>query len=478
MFSSSFSQNNEGVGRVGCDQLKLITMKKYLLSAIASILMADASAQWQVQNAGFTNDTLGFYAMSLPNAHTVWAICYDGKPGTGLANGRFILDFTRTTNGGATWTPGKMGADYTLQFANISAVSESEAWVAMNKRNTGGGGLYHTTDSGVTWTQSNAGVIFDANSFPNFVHFKDTNNGVAMGDPNGGNFEIYTTSNRGVKWDRVDNTNLPPSLSGEYGWISGFATLGDTIWFGTTAGRMYKSVNFGKSWSVHTVDPAGKFVMEIAFDDDGLHGVAHLRNNQTFLYSTNDGGLTWTDLGKPANWKSSRITAVPGTDALIATSVNGFDLGSSVSYDNGATWTIIDNTVPKAVCRFYDANIGYAGGFFVTGPPLRGGIYKSQITFAHPNVGVTTNAELKSAEATKIYPTPANDVINISLAEDQVKATSMIYVLSMEGKVLQSKRSAGAKLVQLNVDRLTPGMYMIRAASNNKTVSQVITIAR
>jgi photosystem II stability/assembly factor-like uncharacterized protein len=453
-------------------------MKKYLLSVMAGMLVASASAQWQVQNAGFTNDTLGFYEMSLPNAHTAWAICYDGKPGTGLARGRFILDFTRTTNGGATWTPGKMGTDHTLQFANISAVSESEAWIAVNKRNTGGGGLYHTIDSGITWTQSNAGVIFDAASFPNFVHFKDSSHGIAMGDPNVGYFEIYTTVDGGKNWGRVDSADLPTALSGEYGWISGFAAVGNTIWFGTTVGRMYKTVDFGKTWSVSTVDPTGKFVMEIAFNDDGLHGVAHLRDNnsQTFLYSTSDGGLTWTNLGKPANWKSSRITAVPGTKALIATSVNGFDLGSSISYDNGATWKIIDNAVPKAVCRFYNEHIGYAGGFFVAGPPVRGGIYKSTIVFEHPELAVTTG--LQSAEAIKIYPSPANDVINISLKEDQVNSPTMIYVLSTEGKILESKSSTGVKVVQLNVDGLAPGMYMIRVASGNGVVSRLITVSR
>ncbi len=451
-------------------------MKKCFLSALTTILMANASAQWQVQNAGFTNDTLGFYEMSLPNARTAWAICYDGK--AGLGNGRFILDFTRTTNGGATWMPGKMGNDYSLQFSNISAIDEDEAWVAMNKRFANGGGLYHTTDGGITWSQSNPGEIFDAASFPNFVHFKDRNHGVAMGDPNGGNFEIYITNNRGKKWKRVDGADLPPALSGEYGWISGFAAVGNTIWFGTTAGRMYKSVNFGKSWSVSTVDPSGKFVMEIAFNDDGLHGVAHLRSNQTYLYSTSDGGLTWINLGQPTNWKSSRITAVPGTNALIATSVNGFDRGSSVSYDNGATWTVIDNAVPKAVARFYDANTGYAGSFFLTGPPLRGGIYKSQIPFQPAARGLSVNAEVESAKAIKIYPTPAHDVINISLADDRVNTTSMIYVLSMEGKVLESKSSTGAKLVRLDVDRLPPGMYMIRVISNNKPASQSITISR
>src|SRR5215213_3928978 len=101
-------------------------MKKRLLAAFATILFFSANAQWQNQNAGFTNDTLGFYEMSIVNQNTAWVICYDGK--LGLSSNRLVLDFTRTTNGGNSWIAGKMGNDSTLQFSNISAISDQEAW--------------------------------------------------------------------------------------------------------------------------------------------------------------------------------------------------------------------------------------------------------------------------------------------------------------------------------------------------------------
>src|SRR5688572_6412298 len=148
-------------------QSKIKQMRRILLTAVTFLLIFTARSQWIQQNAGFTNDTLGFYEMSLPNKNTAWAVCFDITRGVNA--GRFVLDFTRTTDGGATWIPGKMGNDHTLQFANISAISETEAWVAMNKRFVTGGGLYHTIDGGVTWEQSSPTEIFDENSYPNFV---------------------------------------------------------------------------------------------------------------------------------------------------------------------------------------------------------------------------------------------------------------------------------------------------------------------
>jgi hypothetical protein len=464
-------------------------MKKYLLSAVSIFLMLTAGAQWLEQNAGFTNDTLRFYEMSIPNKNTAWAVCFDFRCGLGC--GRFIQDFTRTTDGGATWIPGRVGNDHSLDFSNISAIDENEAWVAMNKRFQTGGGLYHTIDGGLSWEKSNPTEIFDENSFPNFVYFKDRNHGIAMGDPNGGYFEVYTTNNKGKKWKRVSQADLPATLPNEYGFVCGYAAVQNTIWFGTTRGRMYKSTDFGKTWTVHLVDPAGKFINEIAFNDDKLHGVAHLRDNlgQTFLYSTVDGGVTWTDLGQPANWKNSRITSVPGTNALISTGINNVNpnfRGSAISYDNGASWTEIERAVNKTVSRFYDAETGYACATFVTGPPLRGGIYKSEIVF-QTNVPAlmsnTTNPAMEpvkpAADAmVKIYPSPANNFINVSIDDALGNTNNAISIVSVTGKVLVSRMSKGSKIVQLNVSKLPAGIYILRVEANGSTTNKTISIAR
>lgn len=469
-------------------------MRKCLLTAVMLYMMVTANAQWQVQNAGFTNDTLGFYEMSLPDKNTAWAVCYDGK--RGLLSGRSVLEFTRTTDGGNTWTAGKVGNDRTLRFSNISAINGQEAWVAMHKidfSNGGfakGGGVFHTLDGGITWEHTNPGELFDNNSIPNFVYFKDKNHGITMGNPNDGYWEVYLTNNKGKKWKRVPQENLPAPLANEGGWISGYAAIGNTIWFGTSAGRMYKSMDFGKTWTVHTVDPLpGTSVNEIAFLDDGLHGVAHLRGRgRTFVFSTSDGGLTWTNYFQPANWKNSRMTAVPGTNAFVSTAVHGNPLfqGSAVSYDAGQTWTEIEKDASKAVCRFFDANTGYAGGFFLTGPPLRGGIYKSQIVFQMPiqeQRSTFTQSAIQSKKMStdlplKVYPTPANDVIKIELPQSFRSVSSVIEILSNEGKVVETRRLKASNVTQMNVSQLTPGVYIIRVTSTTQTISKTITIAR
>jgi photosystem II stability/assembly factor-like uncharacterized protein len=480
-------------------------MKRNLLIAIAFLMMLTTNAQWLVQHPGFTQDTVGFYEMSLPNKNTVWAVCYDGKQG--LLSGNPVLSFTRTTDGGNTWIPGYVGNDKTLRFSNISAIDGKEAWVAMHKMDYStrpilgyvgfgkGGGIFHTVDSGVTWKHTDAGELFDNNSTPQFVYFKDKNHGIAVGDPNQGYWEIYLTNNKGKKWKRVRTENIPAPLANERGWISGYAAIGNTIWFGTTAGRMYKSTDFGKTWAVHTVTlMTGTEVNEIAFLDDGRTGVAHLRNNsifRTYVFSTTDGGLTWTNYFQPANWKNSRVTAVPGINAFVSTSThpNPLFTGSSVSYDAGQTWTHIDQTDQKAVCRFYDANTGYAGGFHVTGHPYFGtrGIFKSEIVFQLPSCEDNQRSIVKTDNETeknitdalvKVYPTPARDVVNIILEDAMLNRRTVISIISSDGKVLEIKNSVGERSIQLNVARLVPGFYIIRIESGSKMINKPITIVR
>ena len=478
-------------------------MKKILLSAVSLFLLFTAKAQWIPQHPGFTRDTFGFYEMSLPDKNTAWAVCYDGKS-PGLLSTRSILSFTRTVDGGTTWIPGKMGSDPSLRFSNISAIDGQEAWVAMHKRGPvpssyygsfgKGGGVFHTIDGGVTWEHTEPGELFNDNSVPRFVHFKDKNHGVAMGDPNGGYFEIYTTNNKGKKWKRVRQENIPASLPNEIGWISGYAVVGNTIWFGTDSGRMYKSIDFGKTWTVNCLDSLlGAYVHEIAFLDDGLTGVAHLRNTiRTFVFSTTDGGLTWTNYFQPPNWKNSRMTAVPGTHAFVSTSVhpNPLFTGSSVSYDAGKTWTHIDQTAQKAVCRFFDATTGYAGGFYVSGHPVlsQRGIFKSTYQFELPTTPVAQNnnvmqpgiqqMKLESDATVKVYPSPARNIINIALQNAASHTIQSVSILTMDGKVMEIKRLTGVSATQLDVSKIPAGVYMLQVRLNHQTVNKVITIAR
>jgi photosystem II stability/assembly factor-like uncharacterized protein len=436
--------------------------KMLLLFLLAGCCFGSARAQWVSQNAGFTNKTLGFYELSIVDAQTVWAICYDGIGG--LLGPAHVLDFTRTTDGGTTWTPGLMGSNTSLAFSNIWALSGTEAWVAMhNFTRSTGGGIFHTTDGGLTWTHNNPGVLFDNRSFPNFVHFKNSLHGIAGGNAKDGYFEIYTTADGGASWTRTPQANIPAYVSGGgSGWFDGFCVLGNTVWFGTTGGQMYKSMDYGQTWTASTVSPLGYDVYEIAFNDDGLHGLTHVRSSiATMLFATSDGGTTWTEQATHRRWKQSKVTSVPGTSLFVSTSVIASNQGSAFTADNGFTWTNIDVTAPKAACRFFNATTGWAGGYFsdVPGTNISGGLYKW-----NSSVLLATGTDPARARATfSAYPNPATDQLTLSFPE--APARQHLRLQDATGRLVKEFQQTGAT-TRLSLTDLPKGLYVLSSQEN------------
>lgn len=76
-------------------------MKKLLLS----LLMAGSAAysqSWVPQATGFPDQSRGILELDIVDANTVWCLAYDGAAG----GAEFLQEFTKTTDGGETWTPG------------------------------------------------------------------------------------------------------------------------------------------------------------------------------------------------------------------------------------------------------------------------------------------------------------------------------------------------------------------------------------
>ena len=78
----------------------------------------------------------------------------------------------------------------------------------------------------------------------------------------------------------------------------------------------------------------------------------------------------------------------------------------------------------------------------------------------------------------KVYPTPARDVINVVLPDAIDNKEAIVSIHSMDGKLLQSTKLSGATSMQLNVSKLSAGVYTLRIASKKHVVNKVITIAK
>lgn len=322
--------------------------------------------EWIIQNSGFPDASTGIGHIDIVDINTVWALGYDGS-----GNSANYQEFTKTTDGGNTWTAQTIDVGNTaLGISMISAIDDMNAWLVAYPNAAGQtGGIWKTTDGGSNWTRQNSATYNNANSFSNVVHFWDANNGFCQGDPINGDFELYTTTDGGTTWTAVPGTNIPDPLSGEYGYVRDIEVVGDTVWFGTNLGRIYHSTDRGYTWEVFTTPLSDMGTGNYSFTN-GSTGL--LISDAADVYETTDAGATWNQLTTTGSVFTSSLCYVEGTNIAFSTGASGTN-GSSYSEDGGLTWNIID-TDQHTYVEFINPSVGWSGYFTVSA--VEHGIWK------------------------------------------------------------------------------------------------------
>ena len=208
--------------------------------------------------------------------------------------------------------------------------------------------IYKTLDGGATWALKHKNP--DPKGFLDALAFWDANHGIALGDPVGGRFVILTTSDGGASWNRIEPGGMPAALAGEGAFAASGTCLvvrGDrSAWFGTGGGRVFRSDDRGRTWTVHTTpirpENSSSGIFSVAFWD-GEHGVAvggdykDPDRNAKVCALSSDGGRTWRlpSGNQPSGYRSA-IIHVPGSKGptLIAVGPTGTDR----SDDGGESW--------------------------------------------------------------------------------------------------------------------------------------------
>jgi photosystem II stability/assembly factor-like uncharacterized protein len=202
--------------------------------AILSLALNAQEYPWiQQQAVGLPNSINPQVIFSAVDDDICWGINWN--------NSQFI----KTTDGGTNWTVSTVIDSTGLRCSCISTIDANTAWVAMyDTTNTTSGGVFKTTDGGLTWDQQ-TDAFPTSGGFPVDIHFFDSNNGVVIGNPHNGNWEIYTTTNGGTQWNQV--MNIPQPATNEFTAFGLYASAGNSIWFGSwgNAFAMYRSTDRG-----------------------------------------------------------------------------------------------------------------------------------------------------------------------------------------------------------------------------------------
>ena len=408
-------------------------------------------SSWEVQHTNILAIGRGVLYTDIVDENTAWILTFDG-----LESGEGTTDFARTTDGGNTWQSGVINIPNDYTPAGISAINGATAWLIAYGINPGGG-VFKTTDGGQTWTQQT--IAFGSSSFGNVIHFFNENDGVVQGDPVGGKFEIYTTNNGGNTWTL--NTGTPAILPDEAGWTGCIAAYGNSVWFGTNKGRVFRSTDKGYTWQAHQTPAADIHIVSFA---DELNGIVFCNGESTWkLLRTANGGQTWNTTATAFGYLSD-ISAVPNTAGMfvgIKKSNNCTTHSSAYSLDYGDTWTVLDHAVQYTNIKMYNQNTGYAGGF-CNGEPDGGGIYAWKAL-----VGPPTEKNMAEKPRNHIYPNPAEDIVHIANA-----GNARYEILNLMGKaVMQGVLNHSA---QINIGHLAKGCYIVKIYKNDIFTDKII----
>jgi len=312
---------------------------------------AELAARFTPQASGVTSRLRG---VSAPSARVAWA---SGAGGTVLL----------TTDGGRSWRARPVPGAEALDFRDVDAFDERVAYVL----SIGPGEasrIYKTSDGGATWAELFANR--DPRLFLDAMAFWDERRGVAVGDSIEGRFVILLTNDGGAQWTRVQPGALPEALPNE----GAFAASGTNVallapglaWFATTAGRVLRTRDGGRSWCVATTPlPSGPSagIFSVGFRD-ARHGVvvggdykkeADAVDNVAL---TADAGLTW-QRGVGLSGFRSAVAHRPGDASGLWIAVG--PTGADVSQDDGRSWT----PLPAPGCHAFAFAVGDATGFCV-----------------------------------------------------------------------------------------------------------------
>jgi photosystem II stability/assembly factor-like uncharacterized protein len=323
----------------------------WVLAAAAAVVTLAAAPVWTPQTSGVTARLRGVSAVS---ERVAWA---SGANGTIL----------RTTDGGTTWTTLPVAGAEKLDFRDVDAVSDRTAYV-LSIGSGEASRIFKTTDAGASWAEQFRNT--DSKAFFDAMAFWDPDRGIAFSDSVDGQLVILRTTNGGREWSRVTG-GLPPALDGEGAFAASGTNVAvwgqNHVWIGTTAGRVLRSADGGRTWAAATTPLAtgpSTGIFSVAFVD-ATHGIVvggdYTKEAEAVRNAavTADGGRTWTLVSGLRGFRSVVAYAPKSaTRTVLAVGPSGTDL----SQDGGVTWQAVEGPGFHAFSIAPGGSVGWGVG--------------------------------------------------------------------------------------------------------------------
>lgn len=286
--------------------------------------------------AGLLPNGRTIYSISAIGDKVIWAVASDEYFQAPIPSSHHPK-ILRSSDGGLTWVVKDVEeAAGTISF-QIVAEDSLAAWITTQDYGTGAGrALYQTFDGGDNWAKkldNNAGGVA-LNHFNDGKHWLAHNRqSIAKSGDFAGSWQ--TTILTGYQTEEFQILYSGTNMS---------CTVGDTLWNGTSSGRILRFTNFGESSQFFSTSlGTSTEITSIAFQDSkkGLCYSRNIANNNRIARSL-DGGATWSVLPQqPGNSLGWSIAAIPGAPGYYALCTHSTVASGKVSITKNAgdSWT-------------------------------------------------------------------------------------------------------------------------------------------
>ena len=439
--------------------------KIYLLIGI-SVMVQSGFSQFSRMPLNYPHDAIAHLPsrMSIVDANTLWVGSWKTNTWSSLLPYSNAL---KSTDGGQSWQ------FYPVPVSGSQIISDVEGldvntcyYLYLDIAGGGGGQIWKTTDGGTTWSRKTTTQF--AGGFPDFIHAFSQDTLIAVGDPTSGYFEVQLSNDGGNTWTRVSQSNIPPVILTLEDTGSGktFSAIGSTIWFGTSRGRCFKSVDWGNHWTVSVINSDSiTFGWWYVCFSDPLHGIGYRSNFQPPLYYlTNDGGATWTQKLMLPGFvypNISRVEGIYGGYVVAAQAASG-SMPTSVFFTNDffAHLTKIDSGLYSYYNNIYfkDETTGWLSG-----------AYGNDSTILKLTSFLTSIPGKKSiSENLTIFPNPSNQNAVITIPSAFLRHKKILRIIDLSGKLIKEYTLKPDELtLSLNSSSFSDGVYNVEVISED-----------
>lgn len=447
--------------------------------ALVSLLSSPLSAQnWEIVAYNVLPADVKVQALSVVSEQVVWV----------LAGLSFDEDLTedqlpivmRTIDGGQTWDYRVVNEAMGRRAMDIVGLDANTAIISTRSIDTERA-VFKTTDGGLNWQK----IIPPTLSGGLALHFFDGQNGVAVN-----RYYIATTADAGNTWTEVPAANIPQIADDEYNLffnVGNFtAQVGDRVWIGTSKGRVMRTIDRGQHWDIFQAADTSENILSLAFSDS-LHGVAVVPGTADFFYttarlfSTADGGETWTEMPAAPTGQVTNAVGVPGApnhyfmgNRIYMGDFSAFTVDLNTNGLDSSAWITQIDSFPLNAGQFISPTVGYLAGFSFRSADtltINGSLEYTNVIYKwNGNLTHTVEKPKLPVLRMSLAPNPTSNWMQIDLDGISSAQGVALEVSNAKGQVVLSKMVFDQRL---DVQTLPPGAYVLTVRAEGRVAAGV-----